>query len=45
NASSIQSIAASAEEQLASVEEISAATGTLSQMAEELQVLIERFKV
>ncbi|MGG2092499.1 methyl-accepting chemotaxis protein [Bacillus sp. S13(2024)] len=45
NASSTQSIAASAEEQLASIEEISSAAGTLSQMAEELQVLIERFKV
>ncbi|PEA52555.1 chemotaxis protein [Bacillus pseudomycoides] len=45
NASSTQSVAASAEEQLASIEEISSAAGTLSQMAEELQVLIERFKV
>ncbi|WP_429757310.1 methyl-accepting chemotaxis protein [Bacillus sp. S10(2024)] len=45
NASSTQSVAASAEEQLASIEEISSASGTLSQMAEELQVLIERFKV
>ncbi|HDX9589110.1 TPA: methyl-accepting chemotaxis protein [Bacillus pseudomycoides] len=45
NASSTQSVAASAEEQLASIEEISSAAGTLSQMAEELQILIERFKV
>ncbi|PED80488.1 chemotaxis protein, partial [Bacillus pseudomycoides] len=45
NATSTQNIAASAEEQLASMEEISSAAGTLSQMAEELQVLIERFKV
>ncbi|ENQ3079810.1 methyl-accepting chemotaxis protein [Bacillus cereus] len=45
NAASTQSVAASAEEQLASIEEISSAAGTLSQMAEELQVLIERFKV
>ncbi|PFJ07739.1 chemotaxis protein [Bacillus cereus] len=45
NATSTQSVAASAEEQLASMEEIGSATGTLSQMAEELQVLIERFKV
>ncbi|EJS55262.1 methyl-accepting chemotaxis protein [Bacillus nitratireducens] len=45
NATSTQSVAASAEEQLASVEEIGSAAGTLSQMAEELQVLIERFKV
>ncbi|WP_439875836.1 HAMP domain-containing methyl-accepting chemotaxis protein [Bacillus mycoides] len=45
NATSTQSVAASAEEQLASMEEISSAAGTLSQMAEELQVLIERFKV
>ncbi|MBJ8104995.1 MULTISPECIES: methyl-accepting chemotaxis protein [Bacillus cereus group] len=45
NATSTQGVAASAEEQLASMEEISSAAGTLSQMAEELQVLIERFKV
>ncbi|MBE7120879.1 methyl-accepting chemotaxis protein [Bacillus cereus] len=45
NATSTQSVAASAEEQLASMEEIGSAAGTLSQMAEELQVLIERFKV
>ncbi|MGE6362863.1 methyl-accepting chemotaxis protein [Bacillus paramycoides] len=45
NSTSTQSVAASAEEQLASMEEIGSAAGTLSQMAEELQVLIERFKV
>ncbi|SMD39323.1 methyl-accepting chemotaxis protein [Bacillus sp. JKS001846] len=45
NAISTQNVAASAEEQLASMEEIGSAAGTLSQMAEELQVLIERFKV
>ncbi|MBJ8050485.1 methyl-accepting chemotaxis protein [Bacillus cereus] len=45
NATSTQSVAASAEEQLASMEEIGSAAGSLSQMAEELQVLIERFKV
>ncbi|MFD3447539.1 methyl-accepting chemotaxis protein [Microbacteriaceae bacterium 4G12] len=45
NASSTQSVAASAEEQLASMEEIGSAADTLSQMAEELQVLIERFKL
>ncbi|PEE01316.1 chemotaxis protein [Bacillus toyonensis] len=45
NATSTQSVAASAEEQLASMEEIGSAAGTLSQMAEELQGLIERFKV
>ncbi|MGH0434183.1 HAMP domain-containing methyl-accepting chemotaxis protein [Bacillus basilensis] len=45
NATSTQNVAASAEEQLASIEEISSAAGTLSQMAEELQGLIERFKV
>ncbi|PFM60948.1 chemotaxis protein [Bacillus cereus] len=45
NSTSTQSVAASAEEQLASMEEIGSAAGTLSQMAEELQVLIEKFKV
>ena len=44
NATSTQNVAASAEEQLASMESGSAA-GTLSQMAEELQGLIDRFKV
>ncbi|MGR5863889.1 hypothetical protein ACT7DZ_03970 [Bacillus cereus] len=45
NATSTQNVAASAEEQLASMEEIGSAAGTLSQMAEELQGLIDRFKV
>ncbi|CAM4174153.1 chemotaxis protein [Bacillus manliponensis] len=45
NASSTQSVATSAEEQLASMEEISSAAGTLSQMAEELQLLITKFKL
>lgn len=41
----LKTLQRSAEEQLASIEEISSAAGTLSQMAEELQGLIERFKV
>lgn len=45
NATSTQNVAASTEEQLASMEEIGSAASTLSQMAEELQVLIDRFKV
>ncbi|MCY7725643.1 hypothetical protein MWG60_16155, partial [Bacillus pumilus] len=40
-----QDIAASAEEQLASMEEISSSSTTLSQMAEELRDLIKRFKI
>ncbi|MGE7883610.1 methyl-accepting chemotaxis protein [Bacillus sp. NPDC094077] len=45
NAMSTQNISASAEEQLASMKEISTAAATLSQMAEELQTLIEKFKM
>ena len=45
NATSTNNVAASAEEQLASMEEIGSAAGNLSQMAEELQVLIEGFKM
>ena len=40
-----QDIAASAEEQLASMEEISSSSATLSQMAEELRELIKQFKI
>ncbi|WP_251548876.1 methyl-accepting chemotaxis protein [Neobacillus muris] len=40
-----QSVAASAEEQLASMEEIAAATNLLSKQADELQQLINKFKV
>ncbi|MCY8514583.1 hypothetical protein, partial [Bacillus atrophaeus] len=42
---SIQDIAASAEEQLASMEEISSSANTLAQMAEELRDLTKRFKI
>ncbi|KOS26703.1 chemotaxis protein [Bacillus anthracis] len=45
NAASIQNVAGSSEEQLASMEEISSSAVHLSQMAEELQELIGRFKV
>ena len=45
NAASVQNIAGSSEEQLASVDEINAATVHLSQMAEELQEMISKFKV
>ena len=44
NATSVQNIAGSSEEQLASVDEINAAVH-LSQMAEELQEMISKFKV
>jgi methyl-accepting chemotaxis protein len=40
-----QTIAASTEEQLASMEEVAAASQTLSDMAEELQGLIGKFKI
>lgn len=43
--SSSQTVSAAAEEQLASMEEITASANSLSQMAEELQALIARFKV
>lgn len=45
NSAATQNVAASAEEQLASMEEIASASSSLSKMAEELQLLISRFKV
>ncbi|MED0961816.1 methyl-accepting chemotaxis protein [Bacillus paramycoides] len=45
NAVSVQNIAGSSEEQVASVEEINSAAVHLSQMAEELQEMIGKFKV
>ncbi|MEH7534660.1 methyl-accepting chemotaxis protein [Bacillus toyonensis] len=45
NAASVQNIAGSSEEQLASVDEINGAAVHLSQMAEELQEMIGKFKV
>jgi methyl-accepting chemotaxis protein len=45
SANSAQNVAASSEEQLASVEEISASAESLSDMANELQLLVSRFKV
>lgn len=45
NAASVQNIAGSSEEQVASVDEINAAAVHLSQMAEELQEMIGKFKV
>ncbi|GIO15718.1 hypothetical protein J19TS2_52730 [Cohnella xylanilytica] len=44
-AQGVQSMASATEEQLASIEEIAASAAHLSKMAEELQTLIERFKV
>lgn len=38
-------VSASSQEQLASMEEISASAGALAKMAEDLQLLVERFKV
>ncbi|GAV14703.1 methyl-accepting chemotaxis protein [Paenibacillus sp. NAIST15-1] len=43
--STVQSVAAASEEQLASVETISASIGQLKQMAEELQEMVNRFKL
>jgi methyl-accepting chemotaxis protein len=45
SASGTQEVSAATEEQLASMEEITASAQTLSNMAEELQLLISRFKV
>lgn len=45
NAASVQNIAGSSEEQLASIEEINSAAVHLSQMAEELQGMVGKFKV
>ncbi|KAB2331143.1 methyl-accepting chemotaxis protein [Cytobacillus depressus] len=44
-ASHTQEVSASTEEQLASIEEISLSASTLADMAEELKLLINRFKV
>ncbi|WP_426454685.1 methyl-accepting chemotaxis protein [Paenibacillus sp. S-38] len=44
-AAGTQNISAATEEQLASMEEISASSSSLSHMAEELQLLVKRFKV
>lgn len=44
-ASGTENVSAAAEEQMASMEEISSSAATLSNMAEELQLLIGRFKV
>lgn len=44
NAATSEEVAASTEEQLASMEEVSNAAKSLSQMSEELQVLIKNFK-
>ncbi|GCD82852.1 hypothetical protein PTHTG4_19150 [Parageobacillus thermoglucosidasius] len=41
----VQGVSAATEEQLASMQEVSAAAHTLSQMAEKLQMLIRNFKV
>lgn len=43
--STVQSVAAASEEQLASVDTISASIGQLKQMAEELQEMVNRFKL
>lgn len=45
SAGNSQSVAASAEEQLASMEEISSSANSLSRMAEELNLLVGRFKI
>ncbi len=45
SAANTQNVSSATEEQLASMEEISASANSLSQMAEELQLLISRFKV
>lgn len=45
NSSATQNVSASAEEQLASMEEINASSSALSEMAEELQALIGKFKL
>ncbi|WP_171684720.1 methyl-accepting chemotaxis protein [Paenibacillus planticolens] len=44
-ASRTQNVSAAAEEQLASMEEISASSSALSHMAEELKVLVDKFKL
>ncbi|MCM3162194.1 methyl-accepting chemotaxis protein [Metabacillus litoralis] len=45
NAASSEEVAASAEEQLASMEEIDASAQALAQMAEELKVVVNKFKL
>ncbi|ANE48819.1 hypothetical protein SY83_09140 [Paenibacillus swuensis] len=45
NASATQNVSAAAQQQLASMEEIAASSAALSNMALELQELVERFKV
>ncbi|MDL4843211.1 methyl-accepting chemotaxis protein [Aquibacillus rhizosphaerae] len=45
SAANAQNVAASTEEQLGSMEEITASAESLSQMAEELQDLVKRFKI
>ncbi|WP_301169638.1 methyl-accepting chemotaxis protein [Brevibacillus nitrificans] len=44
-ASGTQNVSAAAEEQLASMEEITSSASSLSQMAEDLQALVQQFKV
>lgn len=45
NTASMQSVAASTEEQVNSMEEISSASQNLAEMAEELQAMTSKFKV
>ncbi|HJV45875.1 MAG TPA: methyl-accepting chemotaxis protein [Bacillota bacterium] len=45
SANGFQHVASSSQEQLASMEEISTSVGSLTRMAQELQQLVERFKV
>ncbi|PGT79240.1 methyl-accepting chemotaxis protein [Bacillus sp. AFS040349] len=45
NAASSEEVAASAEEQLASMEEIDASAQALAQMAEELKIVVNKFKL
>lgn len=45
NTASMQNVAASSEEQVNSMEEISSSAQNLAKMAEELQLMIEKFKV
>ena len=45
SASNTHNVASATEEQLASMEEITAASATMSTMAEDLQVLVNKFKV
>jgi methyl-accepting chemotaxis protein len=45
SASNVQSVSASSEEQLASIQEINSSSAHLSAMAEQLQRMVERFKL